>query len=112
PHRFGLAVPHSGAPLDIYSTTGAAVGVIGLCLVLTRSGLLRTVLFPLSATGMVALTAYVVHVLITAVWPTNWHQTMQADRPLWWGACILLAVAWAIVWLIVLIMYRAGIRGP
>lgn len=112
PHWFGLAVPHSGAPLDIYSTTGAAVGVIGLSLVLTRSGLLRTVLFPLSATGMVALTAYVVHVLITVVWPTNWPQTMQADSPLWSDAWIMLGVHWGIVLMIGLIVYLAGIRGP
>src|SRR5699024_1999174 len=81
-------------------------------LVLTRSGLLRTVLFPLSATGMVALTAYVVHVLITAVWPTNWPQTMQADSPLWSDAWIMLGVDWGIVLMIGLIVYLAGIRGP
>jgi len=112
PPWFGLAAPHSGAPLDIYSTTGAAVGVIGLFLVLTRSGLLRKVLFPLSATGMVALTTYVVHVLITALWPTNWAQTMQTDSPLWSDAWIMLGVHWAIVILVGLVVYLAGVRGP
>ena len=112
PQWFGLAIPHSGAPLDIYSTTGAAIGIIGLFLVLTRSGLLRKVLFPLSATGMVALTAYVVHVLITAAWPTNWSQTMQADNPLWSDAWIMLGVHWGIVVVIGVVVYFAGVRGP
>lgn len=112
PQWFGLAIPHSGAPLDIYSTTGAAIGVIGLFIVLTRSGLLRKVLFPLSATGMIALTVYVVHVLITGLWPTDWSQTMQANNTLWSDAWIMLGVHWAIVLSLGASVYLAGIRGP
>lgn len=112
PHWYGLAVPHSGAPLDIYSTAGAAMAVIGFFLLITRVGLVRKLLFPLSATGMIALTAYVVHVIVTALWPTDWSQTMQVADPMFVDAWIMLIVHWVIVVAIGVIVHFAGVRGP
>lgn len=112
PQWFGLAVPHSGAPLDIYSTAGAALAVIGLFLVITRVTLARRLLFPLTATGMVALTAYVVHVIVTGLWPTEWSQTMAVDDPLWSSAWTMLIIHWLMVAAIGVIVFLAGVRGP
>lgn len=112
PHWYGLAVPHSGAPLDIYSTAGAAMAVIGFCLLITRIGLVRKILFPLSAAGRVALTAYVVHVLVSGLWPTNWSQTLHVDDPMFTDAWIMLIVHWVIVVAIGVTVHFAGVRGP
>ncbi|MDN6148132.1 MAG: DUF418 domain-containing protein, partial [Yaniella sp.] len=111
-HRKGLAFPHSGAPLDIYSTAGAAMAVIGFFLLITRMGLVRKILFPLSAAGRVALTAYVVHVLVTGLWPTNWSQTLHVDDPMFTDAWIMLIVHWVIVVAIGVTVHFAGVRGP
>lgn len=112
PHWYGLAVPHSGAPLDIYSTAGAAMAVIGFFLLVTRSGLVRKLLFPLTATGMIALTAYVVHVIVTGLWPTDWSQTLHVGDPLFADAWIMLIVHWVMVVAIGIVVYFAGVRGP
>lgn len=112
PQWYGLAVPHSGAPLDIYSTAGAAMAVIGIFLLMTQVGLVRKLLFPLSATGMVALTAYVVHVIVTGLWPTDWSQALHVGDPLFVDAWIMLIVHWIIVITIGVVVYLVGIRGP
>lgn len=111
-HWYGLAVPHSGAPLDIYSTAGAAMAVIGLFLLVTRMGLVRKLLLPLSATGMVAFTAYVVHVIVTGLWPTEWSHTLHVGDPLFADAWIMLIVHWIMVVAIGIVVYFAGVRGP
>lgn len=112
PHWYGLAVPHSGAPLDIYSTAGAAMAVIGFFLLVTRISLVRKLLVPLSATGMIALTAYVIHVIVTGLWPTAWNQTMYVADPMLADAWIMLIVHWAMVMAIGVIVHFAGVRGP
>lgn len=112
PHWYGLAAPHSGAPLDIYSTAGAAMAVIGFFLLVTRIGIMRKLLFPLSATGMIALTAYVVHILVKGLWPTEWGQTMDVGDPMIADAWIMLIVHWVMVLAIGVIVHFAGVRGP
>lgn len=112
PYWFGLAVPHSGAPLDIYSTAGAAVAIIGLFLLISRVGAVRKLLMPLTATGMVALTAYTIHVVVTGLWPTGWSQTMQSNDPMFVDAWIMLIVHWVVVIAIGVVVYLAGVRGP
>lgn len=112
PQWFGIAIPHSGAPLDIYSTAGAAVAVIGFFLLVARVGVLRKLLFPITASGMIALTAYVVHVIITGIWPTDWSQTMSIDDPQLVDAWIMLIVHWLVVVVIGVVVFFAGTRGP
>jgi len=112
PQWYGLAVPHSGAPLDIYSTAGAAIAAIGLFLVLTRSAMLRAVLFPVTATGMIALTAYVVHVVLTGLWPRDWPPMVVVGDPVWDSAWLMLLVHWALVIALGVIIQLAGVRGP
>lgn len=112
PQWFGLAVPHSGAPFDIYSTAGAAVAVIGLFLLLARVGVVRKLLFPVTAAGMVALTAYVVHVIITGLWQTAWTQTVQIGDPVMTEVWTMLLVHWVLVIAIGVVVYFLGVRGP
>lgn len=112
PDWYFLAVPHSGAPLDIYSTAGAAMALIGLMLLVTRYRLYRIVLLPVTATGMIALTAYVVHVLITAMWPRQWTSVLPAGDPLWQEVWVMLFVHWLVVVGIALVVYVLGVRGP
>jgi uncharacterized protein len=55
---------HSGSPFEVVGSTGFALAVIGLCLLV--AGPARWVLYPLAAVGSMALTAYTVHVVIVA----------------------------------------------
>lgn len=112
PEWFGLAIPHSGAPLDIYSTAGAAVGVIGFFLLLTRSRILQAVVLPLTATGTIALTAYTAHVILTGLWPRDWSAMVVAGDPVWQAIWIMLLVHWLMVAVIGLVVYFLRVRGP
>lgn len=57
-----LDVPHSGTPPDLLGTAGAALLVIGGCLLLSRTPVLW-LLRPLAAAGSMTLTLYTAHVL-------------------------------------------------
>lgn len=56
-----VAAPHSGTTLDLVGTSGTAVAVLGLCLLLTRRA--AWLLFPVAAAGSMTLTLYTAHVL-------------------------------------------------
>lgn len=111
PEWFGLAIPHSGAPLDIYSTAGAAVATIGLCLLLTRSKAVRVVLLPITATGMIALTAYTAHVILTGIWQRDWPAMVVGD-PIWEMIWWMLIIHWLMVAALGLMVHLLGVRGP
>ncbi|GAB3617995.1 hypothetical protein GCM10027416_25520 [Okibacterium endophyticum] len=53
--------PHSGSPFEVVGSTGFALAVIALCLLVARP--LRIVLFPVAAVGQLALTAYSMHIV-------------------------------------------------
>ena len=55
---------HSGSPFEVVGSTGFALAVLALCLLVPSA--LRWVLYPLAAVGSMALTAYTVHVVIVA----------------------------------------------
>ena len=57
--------PHSGTPLDLLGTTGSALLVLGVCLLLTRTAA-RWPLAPVTAAGSMTLTLYLVHVVALA----------------------------------------------
>ena len=90
PQWFGLAVPHSGAPLDIYSTAGAAIAAIGFFVLVSRSRIVSKVLFPLTATGTIALTAYTAHISLRGYGPRDGRSPCSGDP------------AWAEIWLMLL----------
>lgn len=112
PQWFGLAVPHSGAPLDIYSTAGAALAVIGLCLLITRLRFLNLAIMPVTATGMIALTAYTAHVALTAVWPRTWPSMVPVGDPVWESIWWMVIAHWALVMVLGLVAYSLSVRGP
>lgn len=62
---FAAATPHSGAPLDLVRSAGAAVAIVGLCLLATTvaRGVLRWPLLPLIGAGALPLTLYVGHLV-------------------------------------------------
>ncbi|GAA4678737.1 hypothetical protein GCM10023215_09610 [Pseudonocardia yuanmonensis] len=58
-------IPHSGTPLDLAQTTGAALAVLGAALLVT--GRFPRPVVPLAAIGAVPLTLYALHVASLAV---------------------------------------------
>lgn len=62
---FAAATPHSGAPLDLVRSAGAAVAILGCCVLATTvaRGVLRWPLLPLIGAGSLPLTLYVGHLL-------------------------------------------------
>lgn len=88
--------PHSSTPLDLLHTTGTAVALLGLALLVARSPLL----LPLAAVGTMTLTWYTVHVVAMAsgVLPENPTGSYLVQ--------IMLALTLALAW------RSAGLRGP
>lgn len=62
------SAPHSGTTLDLLHTSGVAVAVVGLCLLVGRLGdwLDLDLLLPLRGAGAMTLTLYTVHVCVVA----------------------------------------------
>jgi len=112
PEWFGLAVPRSGAPLDIYSTAGAAVAAIGFFVLLSRSRIASKVLFPITATGTIALTAYTLHIVLRGLWPSGWSEPLMVGDPAWTDVWIMLLVHWGMVIVLGVIVKLLGVRGP
>ncbi|MFD6814645.1 heparan-alpha-glucosaminide N-acetyltransferase domain-containing protein [Enteractinococcus coprophilus] len=112
PEWFGLAVPHSGAPLDIYSTAGAAAAAIGFFVLLSRSRIAAKLLFPITATGTIALTAYTLHIVLRGLWPSIWEEPLAIGDPAWADVWIMLLVHWGVVIALGVIIKLLGKRGP
>jgi len=91
--------PHTGTPPDLLGTTGSALLVIGLCLLLART-VAGWALLPLAATGSMTLTLYTAHVLaVTSYLPTVSPVTV-------WAVHAAVALVFASVWVL---RFR---RGP
>ncbi|MBV7292257.1 heparan-alpha-glucosaminide N-acetyltransferase domain-containing protein [Corynebacterium sp. TAE3-ERU16] len=60
---FLSAAPHSGGLGDVVVSVGAAVATVGLCLLACHVRWAEVLLYPMRATGSMALTVYVAHVL-------------------------------------------------
>jgi uncharacterized membrane protein YeiB len=85
------AAPHSGTTLEIAGSTGVALVVIAVCLVV--AGRLPRLTFPLAAVGAMALTAYVGSVV--AIWATG---IPDSDSNLPWGIYVLVTLGLANAW--------------
>ena len=93
---------HSGGLLEVVSSGGFAVAVLGACLLLCRTPLTWVVL-PLRAVGSMPLTAYVGQILVWAVaalaliGDTSDLWAFRDLQPFWWFAlgAILFCTAWA-----------------
>ena len=95
----GTAAPHSGAAPDLVTTTGSALLVLGLCLLLTGrvSGWGAAPLRALAAAGAGTLSLYSLHVLALAV-ATDAGHPQQARPGLALAANVVLAVVLALAW--------------
>jgi uncharacterized membrane protein len=89
----GVMAPHSGAIADLVHTTGTALLVIGLALLLVprTGGWLR----PLAAAGSMTLTLYSLHVIALGAGPPAEH---SGQTVLVLALHILVALAAATVW--------------
>ncbi|MCY7401019.1 MAG: hypothetical protein LH477_08685, partial [Nocardioides sp.] len=88
-----VSAPHSSTTFDLLHTGGAAVAILGLCLLLVRLIGRRTVL-PLVAAGSMTLTLYTAHVL--ALWREG--PLLLDDPLLLYLAHVGVAVAVALLW--------------
>lgn len=97
PWWLAVDAPHASTPPDVLHTTGTALLVLGVALLVAP--LLGRVVRPLAALGAMTLTLYSVHVLVVAL--------TEGDRPgvLWLVQVVVFAV-FAVLWL------RAFPRGP
>lgn len=86
--------PHSGSVLEIFTSGGLALFVIGVTTLLSR--LLRWVLLPLSAIGTMPLTAYTLHalVILALTGPAGYLNSNPACLLLSLGL-VLACTAWA-----------------
>jgi hypothetical protein len=89
PWWLAVAAPHTATPLDLATTIGSSVAVLGLLLlVLPRP---RWWAAPLVAVGGMTLTLYTLHVVLLA-------GPLPGGSTLAWGAHVLVAVAIALPW--------------
>lgn len=75
--------PHSGSPFEVAGAAGFALAVIGACLLVARP--LRFILFPLAATGAMALTAYSGQLIaLRLIGTAYWSQGSDNAAIFWW----------------------------
>ena len=87
-----VAAPHSGTTFDLVGTSGSAVAVLGVCLLLTGRGV--GPLLPVAAAGSMTLTLYTLHVLALR---TDGPFLLDDRLELWLlhaAAALVLATAW------------------
>jgi len=93
-------LPHSGTPFDLAHTTGTALAVLGLVLLVARAA--APLVWVPAAVGAVPLTLYALHVAVLAAFPAR-----GAENP---GAVLVAHVAGAV--LVGVALRMAGTRGP
>ena len=99
----GVPAPHSGSIPDLLHTTGTAIAVLGLALLVARRW--PRAVIPLVALGSMTLTLYSLHVLLLAVGEDAFP---DPDVVAWWMLAFNVFVA-----LVVATLWRArGRRGP
>lgn len=79
---------------------------------LTRSTVMQVVLLPITATGMIALTAYTAHVILTGLWPRTWPSMVVIGDPVWDNIWLMLIVHWVLVAILGMVVYFLKVRGP
>jgi uncharacterized protein len=85
--------PHSGSVFEVIGSGGFAMAVIGLCLIAADRA--RWLLFPLEATGAMALTVYSLHIVAIALIGDGAFE--QTDYGLYLGFLVVTLVA-ATLW--------------
>ncbi len=89
--------PHSGAPLDLAHTTGTALAVLGVALLVARWS--RAAVWVPAAAGAIPLTLYTAHVVALSVEPGT-GEGGAGDVQLWAGhvlAAVLIGTVFAVL---------------
>jgi uncharacterized membrane protein len=81
----GVAGPHSGTTFDLLHTSGTAVVVLAVCLLLTSRR--PRLLLPLSGAGAMTLSLYAAHVWVMSILPDG--AAAPSDHVLYWGQVIV-----------------------
>jgi hypothetical protein len=93
-----LDAPHTGTPFEIVGSGGVAVVVLVACLVLAQR--LPRAVFPLVATGALALTVYAAHVgalALPAVAAPGWQAAPWPATLAFVSVTLVLATAWRLL---------------
>lgn len=85
------ALPHTGTPFELVGAAGFAVALIALCLLLARP--LRLILYPLAATGSMALSAYTAQIVALAVIGDGYWRTGNDNAGLYLALTLTTVVA-------------------
>jgi len=96
PWWLAVWAPHSGSIVDLVHTTGCAMAVIGLCVLLTQrlTGAARRVVVVTFGAGQMTLTLYTVHVLMAAA-----AQATPLTSNVAFGVVILALIGALVAWL-------------
>jgi uncharacterized membrane protein YeiB len=87
-----LASPHAHTQLDLLNSTGSALVVLGVALLLTRIPAAQRLLGPLRAAGTMSLTLYSGHVLVIASGVlADWDVALYLFLVI---GCLIFAVLW------------------
>ncbi len=68
---------HTSTPLNVFSSIGSAILVVGLCALVVRAPWARLLLTPIRAAGAMTLTLYTIHVL----WAWRLRVDLLEDHP-------------------------------
>lgn len=99
-----ITYPHSGMTMWVLQATGAAVAVLGLCLVVADA--FPRAVWPAVAMGQLAFTIYVVHLLLLSWWP-DWFFRDSV------GGAALAVARFTLVTGVVAVVWRLALpRGP
>ena len=89
------AAPHGGTTFEVVGSTGVALAVLGLCLLL--ADLVPWLVWPLASVGALALSVYSAHLVAIALLDPGF----PAGTGLWWRFCAVALVA-ASLWRLLL----------
>ncbi|GAA3589779.1 heparan-alpha-glucosaminide N-acetyltransferase domain-containing protein [Klugiella xanthotipulae] len=95
PANYFSALPHTGSTFEVVGSSGFALAVIALCL--WAGPRLRVALFPLAATGAMALTAYSAHVFVV-MWAER-NDLLWLDNALFFwlaGGTLVFCTGWTL----------------
>jgi uncharacterized membrane protein len=88
-----VAAPHTGTPFDLLHTIGTSLAVLGACLLITRSDVVRRLTRPVAAVGSMTLTLYTAHALVLTAELGTWGE------PTYYATQVLVALVAAPLWL-------------
>ncbi|MGB3329989.1 MAG: heparan-alpha-glucosaminide N-acetyltransferase domain-containing protein [Thermomicrobiales bacterium] len=87
---------HTGSPFEITGSTGVAVAVLGVCLMLTRP--MQRALYPLAAVGSMALSAYVGQLIAFHILRRAELRKYEVESLIWFTvATLVICALWKLV---------------